>query len=97
MSENQDDTEERPCLHCLIVEVVDDFFAKYPEAKADRDTIDRDELITALAKTVAEVTCSQDATARQSIIEQLMREIMEYDAEFRRQDAMGTAKSEARH
>jgi hypothetical protein len=97
MSDNQDDTEERPCLHCLIVEVVDDFFAEYLVAKGDPDTIDRDELITALAKTVAEVTCSQDATSRQRIIEQLMREIMEYDAEFRQQDAMGTARSDARH
>ena len=31
------------------------------------------------------------------MIEQLMREIMNYDAEFREQEAMGTAGSDARH
>jgi hypothetical protein len=31
------------------------------------------------------------------MIEQLMREIMNYDAEFRQQDAMGTDRSHARH
>ena len=31
------------------------------------------------------------------MIEQLMREIMTYDAEYRQQDALGTAGSDARH
>jgi len=31
------------------------------------------------------------------MIEQLMREIMNYDAEFREQDAMGTDRSHVRH
>jgi len=33
---------------------------------------------------------------RQKMIEQLMREIMNYDAEFRQQDAMGADRSHAR-
>ena len=45
------------------------------------------EAITAIAKTVAELTCSQDGSIRQQIIEKLMREIMDYDAELRRDDA----------
>ena len=97
MSENRDDQEERPCLHCLIVELIDDFFAEYPVAAGEPDTIDTDEVITAVAKTVAELTSSQDGAVRQSMIEQLMREIMNYDAEFREQDAMGTDRSRARH
>ncbi|MGD0025264.1 MAG: hypothetical protein ABSC37_11690 [Xanthobacteraceae bacterium] len=97
MSENRDDQEERPCLHCLIVELIDDFFAEYPVAAGEPDTIDTDEVITAVAKTVAELTSSQDGAVRQSMIEQLMREIMNYDAEFREQDAMGTDRSQARH
>jgi hypothetical protein len=97
MSEDRDDQEERPCLHCLVVELVDHFFAEYPAATGDSDTIDTDEVITAVAKTVAELTSSQDAAVRQNMIEQLMREIINYDAEFRQQDAVGTAGSDARH
>ena len=97
MSDDQSQPEERPCLHCLIVDLVEDFFAEYPAAPDESGTLDTDEIITAVAKTVAELTCSSDAAARQNIIEQLMREIMNYDAEFREQDAMGTAGSDARH
>ncbi len=48
-----------------------------------------DEVIVAVAKTVAELTSRQDGLIRQQLIEQLMREIMHYDAEFRRDDAAG--------
>jgi len=91
------DTEERPCLHCMMVELIEDFFTEYPAASGEPDTIDPDEVIIALAKTVADLTCSQNGTVRQQIIETLMREIMEYDAEFRREDALGTVSSAARH
>ncbi len=96
MSDDQGQSEERPCLHCLIVDLIEEFFAEYP-APGESDTLDTDEVITAVAKTVAELTCSGDAAARQNIIEQLMREIMKYDAEFREQEAMGTSGSHARH
>ena len=69
------DTEERPCLHCMMVEVIEDFFAENPAMSGEPDTIDTDEVITALAKTVADLTCGQDSTVRQQIIETLMREI----------------------
>lgn len=97
MSDDQEANEERPCLHCLIVELIDDFFAEYSAAAGESDTIDTDEVITAVAKTVAELTSSQDGAVRQNMIEQLMREIMNYDVEFRQQDAMGTDRSQARH
>ena len=96
MSEEQDD-RERPCLHCTIVELIDDFFAEYPANTGESDTIDTSEVITAIAKTVAELTCSQDSAIRQQLIEQLMREIMNYDAEFRRDDGTGAIGSAARH
>ena len=83
MSDERDD-QERPCLHCMIVELIDDFFDEYPAATGESDTIDPDEVITAVAKTVAELTYGQDGAIRQQLIEQLMREIMDYDAEFRR-------------
>jgi hypothetical protein len=53
MSDNQDENEERPCLHCLIVELIDDFFAEYPATTGEPNTIDSDEVITAVAKTAA--------------------------------------------
>jgi hypothetical protein len=97
MSDDQEANDERPCLHCLIVELIDDFIAEYPAATGEPDTIDSDEVITAVAKTVAELTSSRDGAVRQTMIEQLTREIMDYDAEFRQQDAMGTDRSHARH
>jgi hypothetical protein len=97
MADDQSEDEERPCLHCLIVETIDNFFAEYPVSAEEPDAVDTDEIVTAVAKTMAELTCSQNTTARQSMIDQLMREVMEYDAEFRQQDALGTTASGARH
>jgi hypothetical protein len=91
---SEDQAEERPCLHCMMVELIDDFFAEYPAAGGEPDTVDTDEVLTAVAKTVAELTSTQNGTIRQQMIEQLMRDIMEYDAEFRQEDATGSA---ARH
>ena len=96
MSEQQD-SQERPCLHCMMVELIDQFFAEYPATGGEPDTIDTDEVVTAIAKTVAELTCSQNNSIRQQIIEKLMREIMDYDAEFRRDGGTGAIGSDARH
>jgi len=96
-NENNENEDERPCLHCLIVEIIDNFLVDYPLAAGEPDTADTDEVITALAKTVAELTASQDAAGRQELIEQLMREVMSYDAEYREQDKLGVAASGARH
>jgi hypothetical protein len=96
MSAEQDD-QQRPCLHCMMVELLDEFFAEYPAAGGEPDAIDTDEVVTAIAKTVAELTCGQDVTVRQQLIEQLMREIMDYDAEFRRDAGTGAIGSDARH
>jgi hypothetical protein len=81
----------------MMVELIDDFFAEYPVATGEPDTIDPDEVVTAIAKTVAELTCGRDGTVRQQLIEQLMREIMDYDAEFRRDAGTIATGSDARH
>src|SRR5215510_5551346 len=96
MSEQPDD-QDRPCLHCMMVELIDEFFAEHPAAGGEPDTIDTDEVVTAIAKTVAELTCSRDGSIRQQIIEKLMREIMDYDAEFRRDDGISVVGSDVRH
>lgn len=89
--------QERPCLHCLIVETIDNFLVDYPLAADEPETADTDEVITALAKTMAELTSGQDAASRQDMIERLMREVMDYDAEYREQDKLGVVGSSARH
>src|SRR5215469_15874346 len=38
MSRERED-QERPCLHCMIVELIDDFFAEYPATDAS-DKVD---------------------------------------------------------
>ena len=99
MSRERED-QERPCLHCMMVELIEDFFAEYPATIGGSDKIDTgeaDEVIVALAKTVAELTSGQDGTIRQQLIEHLMREIMNYDAEFRSEEAADAIGSHVRH
>jgi hypothetical protein len=98
MSRERED-QERPCLHCMMVELIDDFLAEYPAAAgADKvDTGEADEVIDAIAKTVAELTSQQDGSIRQQVIEQLMRQIMHHDAEFRREDGEHAVQTYARH
>jgi hypothetical protein len=83
----------------MLVELIDDFFAEHPAtAGSDKvDTSEADEVIDAIAKTVAELTSQQDGAIRQQLIEQLMRAIMTYDAELRREEATPTVGSHAKH
>jgi hypothetical protein len=80
----------------MMVDLIDNFYAEYAVASDEPDTIDTDEVVTAVAKTVAELTSKQDDMGRQQMIENLMSEIMDYDAEFRREDAVGATGSAAR-
>ena len=99
MSEKRED-QERPCLHCMMVELIDDFFAEYPATSGGSDNVDTgeaDEVIDAIAKTFAELTSQQDGLICQRLIERLTQEIMNYDAEFRGDDASGVSSSHARH
>jgi hypothetical protein len=92
--------QERPCLHRMMVQLIDDFFAEYPSAPGGSDKVDTeevDEVIEAIAKTVAELTPRQDGIFRQYLIERLMREIMKFDGEFRREDAAGSVAPQVRH
>src|ERR1700756_2378108 len=99
MSRERED-QDRPCLHCMMVELIDDFFAEYPAtAGSDKvDTAEADEVLDAIAKTIAELTSQQDGLIRQQVIKELMHRIEQYDAEFRREDPAGdTTPSHARH
>ena len=99
MPEERED-QQRPCLHCMMVELIDDYFTEYPATAGGSDKVDTgeaDAVIVAVAKTVAELTSQQHGTIRQQLIEELMREIMHYDAEFRREDGTGASGSHVRH
>ena len=77
--------------------LIDDFFAENPTTPgSDKvDTAEADEVIDAIAKTVAELTSQQDGVIRQQVIEQLMSQIMHYDGEFRRVEATSAVGSSA--
>lgn len=92
MSENPGSSNERPCLHCLIGDLIDEFYAEYGTAGGETDVIDMDETMTALAKTVADLTYGSDAPARRRIVDNLVREISEFEAEYER-----TPGSDLRH
>lgn len=92
MSENPGSSNERPCLHCLIGDLIDEFYAEYGTTRGETDVIDLDETLTALAKTVADLTYGSDAAVRRGIVENLVREIAEFEAEYER-----TPGSDLRH
>jgi len=84
----------------MMVELIDDFFADNPvTAGSDKvdDTGEADEVIDAIAKTVAGLTSQQDGVIRQQVIEQLMQQIMHYNGEFRREEPTSAASSYAMH
>jgi len=92
-----DTDEERPCLHCLIGDVIDEFYGEYGSPSGEPDTVDAGEIMMALAKTIAEITYDADALQRQSLIEEMMREIAKCEAEFRERSASEGPTSAARH
>jgi hypothetical protein len=83
----------------MMVELIDDFLAENPTtAGTDKvDTSEVDEVIDAIAKTIAELTSQQDGAIRQQVIEQLMQQIMHYDGEFRREEATSPLGSHVKH
>ena len=72
--------DERPCLHCLIGETIEDFYAEYGTLSGEKEAIDVDEIISALGKVVAELI-SAGPSLRQPVIEDLMSEISRFEAE----------------
>ena len=95
----ESENEQPPCLHCRMVELIDDFLAENPTTAGSEkvDTSEADEVIDAIAKTVAELTSQQDGAMRQQVIEQLMRQIVHYDGEFRHEEAIRAGGSHAKH
>jgi hypothetical protein len=80
MFETPEANDKRPCLHCLIGDLIVEFYAEYGSFSGEIDTIDVDEIITALAKTVADMTLGCDAVMGRRILEELTREISKFEA-----------------
>ena len=55
------------------------------------------EIMTSLAKIVAEITSGSDAAEGRRIVEELSREISKYDAEYREHAASGASGFDVRH
>src|SRR5207253_7204451 len=96
MSDNTETNDERPCLHCLIGDVIDDFYAEYGSLSGETDAIDVDEVMTALAKTVAEMTFNSDAALRARLLEDFTRDISTFETEFRESSAAGASRPDVR-
>jgi len=97
MSDNLEPNDERPCLHCLIGDLIDEFYGEYGTLSGETNAVDVNEIITALAKTVAEITYGSDAVERKRVMDDLTREIAEFEAEFLERDTAGASTSTARH
>ena len=96
-SDDAEAEDERPCLHCLIGDLIDEFYAEYGSPSGEPEVIDANEIIMALAKTVAEITYDSNTEQRQSLIEEMLREIAKCEAEFRERSAREGPTSDARH
>jgi hypothetical protein len=97
MSENLEAEDERPCLHCLIGDLIDEYYGEYGSASGESDVIDVGEIVTSLAKIVAEITSGSDAAEGRRIVEELSQEISRYDAEYREHAAAGGPSHDVRH
>jgi hypothetical protein len=92
MSDTEGSNDERPCLHCLIGETIEDFYAEYGTLSGETEA-NVEEIISALGKTIAELISGSDPSSRQPIIEDLMTEISRFEAEY----AGAPGSSEMRH
>ena len=82
MADDPEADDERPCLHCLIADLIDEFYAEYGTLNGEKNTLDIDEIISAIGKTVAELTYGSDATARKRLLDDLTREIARFEEEY---------------
>jgi len=85
--------DERPCLHCLIGDTIEDFYAEYGTLSGEKEAIDVDEIISALGKTMADLISGFEPSLRQPVIEDLVTEISRFEAEY----AGAPGSSEMRH
>lgn len=84
-------------MHCLIGDLIDEYYGEYGSPSGEADVIDVDEIMTALAKVVAEITSGSDAAEGRRIVDDLTREIAKFDAEYRESATSGGSGVHVRH
>jgi hypothetical protein len=97
MSETAESNNERPCLHCLIGDLIDEFYEEFGSQAGEPATIDSGELLCALAKTFAELTYGSDKTQRQNIMQEFLHDVAKFEAAFQAANLNETLTSDARH
>ena len=97
LSDNQEADDQRPCLHCLIADLIDDFYEQYGSPSGEAETVDMGEVMSALAKVVAEMTFGSDAVFREQVLKDFSEEVSRFEMEFRESDMTGASTSGARH
>jgi hypothetical protein len=97
MSQSTESDNERPCLHCLIGDLIDEFYEEFGSQAGENSTIDVSEVLTALAKTFAEFSYDSEAAQRQTLKEEFLREVGKFEAEFQEAKLSDTPTSDARH
>jgi hypothetical protein len=97
LSDNQEADDQRPCLHCLIADLIDDFYEQYGSPSGEAETVDMGEVMSALAKVVAEMTFGSDAAFREQVLKDFAEEVSRFEMEFRESDTTGASTSGARH
>ncbi len=97
MSQDSEPNDERPCLHCLIGDLIDDYYAEFGSSTGEPDVIDTSEVLSSLAKTMAEMTYDSDTAQRQRMTDEFLGEVGKYETEFREAKLSETSTSDARH
>ncbi len=97
MSQTTESNDERPCLHCLIGDLIDEFYEEFGSTSGEPDTIDTAELLSALAKTFAEFSYDYDAAQRQRMLQDFISDVAKFEAEFQEAKMNEAPGSDARH
>jgi hypothetical protein len=97
MSQTIESNDERPCLHCLIGDLIDEFYEEFGSQSGEPDTVDTEELLSALAKTFAEFSYEYDAAQRQRLLQDFISEVARFEAEFQEAKTNEAPSSDARH
>jgi hypothetical protein len=97
MSQTTESNDERPCLHCLIGDLIDEFYEEFGSPDGEPGMIDTTELLSALAKTFAEFSYDYDAAQRQRLLQDFISEVAKFEAEFQEAKMNEAPGSDARH
>ena len=96
MLQSAEPNNERPCLHCMIGDLIDEFYEEFG-SQAGEPSIIGAELLSALAKTFAELTWDSDKTQRQNMMQEFMRDVAKFEAEFQEGKLSETPTLDAKH